>query len=206
MRLQCITLQKFSYNVQLHFVQPLQSDICILQKTHQIFLPQLTDQFPLSGNILALLKCIHSCFYRHCILLPDFSDDAAEERAESSSQLAAEKEKTISTLAEKLSSAEEKGKKYDGLYESKKTAQEQIHALERTIKELEKDHATEKRELQSEAEQKLSAAQKDAALETLNAVAAKEREMNGQLLQLERENAKLQAKIELLEARLQQQP
>lgn len=103
-------------------------------------------------------------------------------------------------------SAEEKGKKYDGLYESKKTAQEQIHALERTIKELEKDHATEKRELQSEAEQKLSAAQKDAALETLNAVAAKEREMNGQLLQLERENAKLQAKIELLEARLQQQP
>lgn len=112
----------------------------------------------------------------------------------------------ISTLAEKLSSAEEKGKKYDGLYESKKTAQEQIHALERTIKELEKDHATEKRELQSEAEQKLSAAQKDAALETLNAVAAKEREMNGQLLQLERENAKLQAKIELLEARLQQQP
>ena len=45
---------------------------------------------------------------------------AAEERAESSSQLAAEKEKTISTLAEKLSSAEEKGKKYDGLYESKK--------------------------------------------------------------------------------------
>lgn len=88
----------------------------------------------------------------------------------------------------------------------KKTAQEQIHALERTIKELEKDHATEKRELQSEAEQKLSAAQKDAALETLNAVAAKEREMNGQLLQLERENAKLQAKIELLEARLQQQP
>ena len=97
---------------------------------------------------------------------------AAEERAESSSQLAAEKEKTISTLAEKLSSAEEKGKKYDGLYESKKTAQEQIHALERTIKELEKDHATEKRELQSEAEQKLSAAQKDAALETLNAVAA----------------------------------
>lgn len=116
------------------------------------------------------------------------------------------KEKTISTLAEKLSSAEEKGKKYDGLYESEKTAQEQIHALERTIKELEKDHATEKRELQSEAEQKLSAAQKDAALETLNAVAAKEREMNGQLLQLERENAKLQAKIELLEARLQQQP
>lgn len=63
---------------------------------------------------------------------------AAEERAESSSQLAAEKEKTISTLAEKLSSAEEKGKKYDGLYESEKTAQEQIHALERTIKELEK--------------------------------------------------------------------
>ena len=43
-------------------------------------------------------------------------------------------------------------------------------------------------------------------LHLLNAVAAKEREMNGQLLQLERENAKLQAKIELLEARLQQQP
>ena len=30
--------------------------------------------------------------------------------------------------------------------------------------------------------------------------------MNAQLLQLERENAKLQVKIELLEARLQQQP
>lgn len=110
------------------------------------------------------------------------------------------KDKVIQNLQDQM--AELKAAKEN----AEKTAQEQIHALERTIKELEKDHATEKRELQSEAEQKLSAAQKDAALETLNAVAAKEREMNGQLLQLERENAKLQAKIELLEARLQQQP
>ena len=36
----------------------------------------------------------------------------------------------------------------------------------------------------------------------VNAVTEKEREMNAKILQVERENAKLQAKIELLEARL----
>lgn len=39
-------------------------------------------------------------------------------------------------------------------------------------------------------------------IEVVNAVTEKEREMNAKILQVERENAKLQAKIELLEARL----
>lgn len=52
-------------------------------------------------------------------------------------------------------------------------------------------------------ERKLSDAQKDAALELVNAVAEKERESNAKLLQLERENAKLLATIELLKGKLQ---
>lgn len=53
-------------------------------------------------------------------------------------------------------------------------------------------------------EQKLNAAAKDAELEVINAVSKKEKEMNTAILQLERENAKLQAKIEMLEGRLQE--
>ena len=76
--------------------------------------------------------------------------------------------------------------------------------LERKISEQEKDYAIEKRELQTEMEQKLNAAAKDAELEVINAVSKKEKEMNTAILQLERENAKLQAKIEMLEGRLQE--
>lgn len=115
-----------------------------------------------------------------------------------------EKEKTISTLAEKLSIAEEKGKGYDDISRAEKEAQENIRMLERKISEQEKDYAIEKRELQTEMEQKLNAAAKDAELEVINAVSKKEKEMNTAILQLERENAKLQAKIEMLEGRLQE--
>ncbi len=52
-------------------------------------------------------------------------------------------------------------------------------------------------------ERKLSDARKDAELEVVNKVAEKERELNVKMLQLERENAKLQAKIEILEEKLQ---
>ena len=115
-----------------------------------------------------------------------------------------EKEKTISTLAEKLSIAEEKGKGYDDISRAEKEAQENIRMLERKISEQDKDYAIEKRELQTEMEQKLNAAAKDAELEVINAVSKKEKEMNTAILQLERENAKLQAKIEMLEGRLQE--
>ena len=110
-----------------------------------------------------------------------------------------EKEKTISTLAEKLSIAED-----DDISRAEKEAQENIRMLERKISEQEKDYAIEKRELQTEMEQKLNAAAKDAELEVINAVSKKEKEMNTAILQLERENAKLQAKIEMLEGRLQE--
>lgn len=117
---------------------------------------------------------------------------AATERAEYVSQLVAEKDRTIGTLAEKLAAAEAKSEGYDALEQEKKESQEQ-----------KKDHAVEIKDLQRDMERKLSDARKDAELEVVNKVAEKERELNVKMLQLERENAKLQAKIEILEEKLQ---
>ena len=128
---------------------------------------------------------------------------AATERAESVSQLVAEKDRTIGTLAEKLAAAEAKSEGYDALEQEKKESQEQIRTLQITIEEQKKDHAVEIKDLQRDMERKLSDARKDAELEVVNKVAEKERELNVKMLQLERENAKLQAKIEILEEKLQ---
>lgn len=51
-------------------------------------------------------------------------------------------------------------------------------------------------------ERKVSDAKKDAALSLAQAVAEKEHEMMGQIREADKENARLQAKIEVLEARL----
>lgn len=128
---------------------------------------------------------------------------AATEKAESASQLVAEKDRTIGTLAEKLAAAEAKSEGYDALEQEKKESQEQIRTLQLTIEEEKKDHAAEMKDLQRDMERKISDAQKDAELEVVNKVAEKERELNVKMLQLERENAKLQAKIEMLEEKLQ---
>ena len=128
---------------------------------------------------------------------------AATEKAESASQLVAEKDRTIGTLAEKLATAEAKSEGYDALEQKEKESQEQIRTLQLTIEEQKKDHAAEMKDLQRDTERKISDAQKDAELEVVSKVAEKERELNVKMLQLERENAKLQAKIEILEEKLQ---
>lgn len=128
---------------------------------------------------------------------------AATEKAESASQLVAEKDRMIGTLAEKLATAEAKSEGYDALEQKEKESQEQIRTLQLTIEEQKKDHAAEMKDLQRDTERKISDAQKDAELEVVSKVAEKERELNVKMLQLERENAKLQAKIEILEEKLQ---
>lgn len=80
-----------------------------------------------------------------------------------------------------------------------KAAQE---AASRELASLKKDHATEIRELNTEMERKISDAQKDAALAQAQAVAEKEREMNGLLREADKENARLQVKLEALQARI----
>ena len=81
---------------------------------------------------------------------------AATERAESVSQLVAEKDRTIGTLAEKLAAAEAKSEGYDALEQEKKESQEQIRTLQLTIEEQKKDHAVEIKDLQRDMERKLS--------------------------------------------------
>lgn len=138
---------------------------------------------------------------------------AAKEQAETSAKLVAEKDKTISTLADKLGVAESKADGYDDLKKSEEAAKNRISELEkemerlkeaadRELKSVKKDHETEIRELNAEMERKVSDAQKDAALAQAQAVAEKEREMNGLLREADKENAKLQAKLETLQAKI----
>lgn len=168
---------------------------------------------------------------------------AAKDQAETANNLVAEKDRTISNLADKLSAAEAKITGYDDLARKEAEAQERIKnllqtieacktdyerriadmerdhadalkAAERTLQaekdssaraiaDAEKDHAVAIRELQTQMERKISEAEKDAALTTATAVAEKEREMTAHLRAADKENARLQARIELLEERIQ---
>ena len=110
---------------------------------------------------------------------------AAKEQAETANRLVSEKDRTIGTLADKLSAAEAKIKGYDDLMQKEAAAQDKI------------------RELQTQVERITSDAQKDTALAVANAVAEKEREFATQLRTADKENAKLQARIEILEEQLQ---
>ena len=71
-------------------------------------------------------------------------------------------------------------------------AREKIKELYRDIEAGRADH-----------ERKISDAEKDAALAMANAVAEKEREFATQLRAADKENARLQARIEILEEQLQ---
>ncbi len=168
---------------------------------------------------------------------------AAKEQAETANRLVSEKDRTIATLADKLSAAEAKIKGYDDLMQKEAAAQEQIREIHRTMeaskadheraiaeagreraeaekaaeRELsaekeaskralaaaEKDHSAAIRELQAQMERKISDAEKDAALAMANAVAEKEREFATQLRAADKDNARLQARIEILEEQLQ---
>lgn len=110
---------------------------------------------------------------------------AAKEQAETANRLVSEKDRTIATLADKLSAAEAKIEGYDDLMQKEAAAQDKI------------------RELQTRVERITSDAQKDTALAVANAVAEKEREFATQLRAADKENARLQARIEILEEQLQ---
>lgn len=152
--------------------------------------------------------------------------ESAKEQAETATQLVVEKDKTINTLADKLAIAEEKATGYNDLKAEKEKLQEKCKDLERQL-EAEKqtvDQALQSAEkeaehridvLKAEYERKLSDAardlqdaKKDAAYALEKAVLDKEREvekrLNDQLRQADRENARLQAKIETLEAKIEE--
>lgn len=121
-----------------------------------------------------------------------------KEQIETSSQLIFEKEKTITTLAQKLADAEEKNKEYNKIEKEHKDILRKNNELTKQITDMEKDFSVEKKELKTEMERKISDTTKDAALETANAVAAKERELMQQIKELEIKNAKLEVKCEQL--------
>lgn len=152
--------------------------------------------------------------------------ETAKEQAETANRLATEKDKTISTLADKLSTAEEKAAGYNDLKTEKENLQERCKELERLLEaekatgqkalkdaEKEADHkiavltAEYERKL-SEADRDLKDAKKDAAFALERVVSEKEREMekslSDQLRQADRENARLLAKIETLEAKIEE--
>lgn len=129
--------------------------------------------------------------------------EAAKEQAATAAQLVAEKDKTVNSLAEKLADAENKLSGYAELEKSEKEAQEKIKELERALKDLQKDHEVEIREMKSEMERKISDAEKDAKLAIAEAVTENERKIRDvyeqKLRDADKENAKLQVKIEQLE-------
>lgn len=121
--------------------------------------------------------------------------EAAKEQAETANKLAVEKDTTIRTLADKLAAAEEKASGYDSLKAEKEDLHERYKELERKLADAVRD---------------LKDAEKDGAYALEKAIFEKEREMerqlNDQLRQADKVNAKLQAKIEILEARILADP
>ena len=105
--------------------------------------------------------------------------EAAKEQAATAARLVEEKDRTIATLAEKLATIECKANDYDKLKDD----------LDK--ERLEKDKLIQAHELEK---QKL-------ASNIEIAVAAKEKELMIQMREIEKENARLQARNEMLEAR-----
>ena len=115
----------------------------------------------------------------------------AREQVEMSKKLVGEKEKTINTLAGKLSIAEEKSEKFDDLKAENITLNNRITELERAILDEKKD-----------AEFQLEKVISQKEIEFEQRIREYEKEKDCQLRAADKENAKLQAKIELLEEQL----
>ena len=126
--------------------------------------------------------------------------ELAKTQAETLGKLAEEKDKTISTLAGKLSLAEEKVQAYDRITEEKEKALTEIKELKT---EMEQKLLNAQRVMESaiaEKNKELSDAKKDADLALEKAVMEKEREMMEQIRATECENARLVTKLELFTA------
>lgn len=122
-----------------------------------------------------------------------------KEQLHTASQLVAEKEKTIISLTEKLTSADKKIQRYDELEKEHKETLIEIIDLKSKISDMEKDFAIEKKELNAEMERKISDTQKDAALEIANAVRSKEIELNEKIRSLEMDKVKLETIIDQID-------
>lgn len=100
--------------------------------------------------------------------------EQAKAQAETAAQLVAEKEKTISTLSEKLTAAENKLAGYDTLRDAEQAARTRADDLAHQLEQIKKESET--------------------AVEI--AVMRKEREMQQQIQDLQIELAKLQGRLE----------
>lgn len=123
---------------------------------------------------------------------------AAKEQADTASSLVAEKQKINDMLSAKLAEAEAKIENYDTLRSELEEAQKKISELNRTIAENQKTAEYEKTVLKAEMDRKLSEQEKDAALNLERAMSSKEKEKSEVILELQKQNAVLQAKIEML--------
>ena len=150
--------------------------------------------------------------------------DTARESAETNAALAAEKDKTILSLTDKLTAAEAKAGGYDDLVQAKADAEAQIASLttnievqkkeherilneekesaQRALTEAHKDSETQLRELKAQMDRAVSDTQKDAALAQEKAVSEAVQQVSekaqADLRQADKENSRLQAKMELL--------
>ncbi len=148
---------------------------------------------------------------------------AARDAAEANAALAAEKDKTILALTDKLTAAEAKAEGYDALTKAKADADAKITALQtqisadqkehdRILADTQKDAETQQRELQAQIDWAVSDAKKDAALAQEKAIAeavntaqneAQQKmqeirdHMQNELRQADKENARLQVKIDM---------
>lgn len=123
---------------------------------------------------------------------------AAKEQADTANSLVAEKQKINDMLSAKLADAEAKIENYDTLRSELEEAQKKISELNRTIAENQKTAEYEKTVLKAEMDRKLSEQEKDAALNLERAMSSKEKEKSEVILELQKQNAVLQAKIEML--------
>lgn len=105
--------------------------------------------------------------------------ETAKEQAATVTRLVEEKDKTIATIAAKLATAESKANDYDEI-------KEELDKEKREKDKLMQAHELEVQRLTNNAEL---------------AVAAKEKELVDQLRAIEKENARLQARNEILESR-----
>ena len=123
---------------------------------------------------------------------------AAKEQADTANSLVAEKQKINDMLSAKLADAEAKIANYDTLRIELEEAQKKITELNHTIMENQKILEYEKASLQAEMDRKLSEQEKDAALNLERTISSKEKEKAEAVLELQRQNAALQAKIDIL--------
>lgn len=123
---------------------------------------------------------------------------AAQEQAETANRLVAEKQKINDMLSNKLTEAEGKIENYDMLQKKLEEAQKQIAELNHIVAENKKTAEFERASLQAEMERKMLEMEKDAELNLERMIASKEKEKVEAMLELQKQNATLQAKVDML--------